>query len=165
MNDVSANLEANGNPGHANGRANDKQAFAGPLFELSKMVMSFAFCGFAEQGVRRAKESTERMHAVSEEMSGVLRESYLNSAKGAADYGLKVGQIVSANASSAFSFVGDLLTTKSIPEAMQLATAQARKNIEAASAQNAELLELAQRVASESAEPIRHGVGRTLQKV
>lgn len=155
MNDVSAQTEAN----------NEKQTSDASLFEWPGMAMPFVFHGFAEQGVRRVKESSEKMKALSEEMTGVLRESYLSTAQGAADYGLKVVQIANANASSALDFVGDLITARSMPEMLNLSSAQARRNLEAASAQNVELWELARRVASETAEPIKQGVGRALRKV
>lgn len=126
------------------------------------MALPFVFHGFAEQGVRRVKESSEKMQAVSEEMTGALRESYLTTAKGAADYGLKVVQIANANANSALDFVSDLMTTRSMPEMLNLSTAMARKNLETASAQNLELWEIARRVATETAEPIKQRVGKVL---
>jgi phasin len=162
MSDVSN--EASNDLKNTTAAADARQA-SGTLFELPTMAIPFAFRGLAEQGAVRMKENSERMKAVSEEMTGALRESYLTSAKGAADYGLRVSEIVSANASAAFSFVGDLMTIKSVPEAVQLASTQARKNLETASAQNAELWELARRVATETAEPIKHGVDRILQKI
>jgi hypothetical protein len=47
---------------------------------------------------------------------------------------------------------------------VQLSTAQSRKNFEATSAQNKELWQLAQKVATETAEPIKKGLTRVLQK-
>jgi phasin len=163
VNDVSARSEAGNNPKNAKPEINEKQAVETSLFEWPRMAIPFVFHGLAEQGARRVKESSEKMKAVSEEMTGALSESYLTTAKGASDYGLKVIQIANANAASALDFVSDLMTTKSVPEMVQLSTAQVRKNLQAASAQNVELWQLAQRVATETAEPIKQ-VGRVLNK-
>ncbi len=164
MNDVSARNEADNNPKNAKPEINENQAVETSLFEWPKMAIPFAFRGLAEQGAQRVRESSEKMKAVSEEMTGALSESYLTTAKGAADYGLKVIQIANANTVSALDFVGDLMTTKSMPELVQLSTAQARKTLEAASAQSVELWQLSQRLATESAEPIKQA-SRVLTKV
>jgi phasin len=161
--EVSARNEASDNSKNVKPETNEKQTAEMSLFEWPRMAIPFAFNGIAEQGARRVKESSEKMKAVSDEVTGALSESYLNTTKGAADYGLKVMQIANANTASALDFVGDLMTTKSMPEMVQLSTAQLRKNLQAASAQNVELWDLARRVATETAEPIKQ-VGRVLNK-
>jgi phasin family protein len=54
--------------------------------------------------------------------------------------------------------------TKSLSEIVQLSATHSRRNFEATSAQNRELWELAQKVATETAEPIRKGFAGVLQK-
>jgi hypothetical protein len=49
-------------------------------------------------------------------------------------------------------------------EIMQLSATQSRKNFEVTSAQNKELWGLAQRLATETAEPIKKSFTRVLQK-
>jgi phasin len=163
VNDVGARNEANNNSKNVKPEINEKPTAEALLFEWPKIAVPFVFRGLAEQGAQRVKESSEKLKTVSEEMTGALSESYLTTARGATDYGLRVIQIANANAASALDFVGDLMTTKSMPDMVQLSTAQARKTLEAASAQNVELLALVQRVATETAEPIRQ-VGRALTK-
>jgi hypothetical protein len=52
-----------------------------------------------------------------------------------------------------------------VPEIIKLSAGQARKNFDVASAQNIELWGLAQKVAIETAEPVKKSVTRVLQKV
>ncbi len=118
------------NPKNVKPEINEKQTAEMSLFEWPRMAIPFAFRGLAEQGAQRVKESSEKMKTVSEEMTGALSESYLTTAKGATDYGLKVIQIANVNAASALDFVGELMTTKSMPEMVQLSTAQVRKNLQ-----------------------------------
>ena len=122
------------------------------------------FDGIAEQNRVRAKENYEKMKVASGEMTDVLREAYSTNAKGAAEYTAKVIEFSGANASSAFDFLSHLMSTKSPSEALQLSITQSRKNFEATTAQNRELWELAKKVATETAEPIKKKFAGVLQK-
>ena len=146
MNEVNTN-EANVNP---KAGADEKGGFDIPLF-----AMPGIFNGLAEQSVARTKENCEKMKAASGEIADILRDAYSTNAKGAADYAAKVIEISNANTSSAFDFLTHLMGTKSLSEAIQLSATHGRKNFEATTAQNRELWELARKVATETAEPIK----------
>jgi phasin len=133
-------------------------------FDMPLFAMPGIFSGIAEQSAVRAKESYEKMKAASGEIADILGEAYSTNAKGAADYGAKVIEISGANAGSAFDFLTHLMGMKSLSEIIQLSATQSRKNFEIASAQNKELWELAQKVATETAEPIKKSFTRVLQK-
>jgi phasin len=123
------------------------------------------FPGIAEQGAVRASDNCEKIKAASGEIADILRETYSTNARGAADYGVKVFEIPGVNASSAFDFLVNLVGTKSLSEVIQLSAAQSRKNFEATSTQNRELWKLVQKVATETAGPIKKSFTRILQKV
>ena len=159
------NIDVSTNQPKTNGHANEKRGFDLPLFDLPKMAMPGILSGIAEQSAVRARENCEKMKAASGEMADVLREAYSTNAKGAADYGVKVIEISGVNTNSAFDFLTNLVGTKSLSEFIQLSAAQSRKNFEVASAQNQELWDLVQKVATETAEPIKKSVTRVLQKV
>ena len=159
MNDANMKVEVNTNTPNAKVEANEKRGFDIPLF-----AMPGIFRGIAEQGAVRAKETYERMKAASGEIADILRETYSTNANGAADYGAKVIEISSANTNSAFDFLTSLMNTKSLSEIIQLSATQSRKNFEVTSSQNKELWQLAQKVATETAEPIKTGFTKVLQK-
>jgi phasin len=164
VNDADMKVEVNTNPPNSNVRAHEKRGFDLPLFELPNMAMPGIFGGFAEQGVVRAREGCEKMKAASGEIADILRETYSTNAKGAADYGVKVIEISGVNSNSAFDFLTNLMDTKSLSEIIKLSATQSRKSFEAASAQNRELWELAQKVATEAAEPIKKSFTKVLPK-
>jgi phasin len=85
-------------------------------------------------------------------------------AKGIADYTAKVIEFSGANTSSAFDFLTHLMGTKSPSEVLQLSATHGRKNFEATTAQSRELWELARKVTTETAEPIKKGFASALQK-
>jgi phasin len=132
----SVKAEVNNPQSNAKVHANEKQGFDMPLFAMG----------------------------ASGEIADIIRETYTTNAKGAADYGAKIIEISSVNASSAFDFLTHLMGTKSLSEIIQLSATQSRKNFEVTSAQNKELWELAQKVATETAEPIKKSFTRVLQK-
>jgi phasin len=155
-------VEVNTNTPNANSQA--KRGFDMPLFEFPRMAMSGVFRGIADHSVVRVKESCEKMKAASGELADILRETYSTNARGATDYGVKVIEISGVNTNSAFDFLTNLLDTKSLSEIIQLSATQSRKNFEATSEQNRALWELAQKVATETAEPIKKSFTRVLQK-
>jgi phasin len=120
--------------------------------------------GMTEQSLARAKENCEKMNAASGAITGVLSEAYSTNARGIADYTAKVIEFSGANTTSAFDFLSHLLGTKSPSEILQLSATHGRKSFEATTAQSRELWELARKVATETAEPIKKSFGSALQK-
>ena len=139
--------------------------FEMPKFEIPKVEMPAAFREFAERGVAQAKDTYEKMKAAAEEATDVLETTYSTAAKGASDYGLKVIEATRVNTNAAFDFAGELITAKSLSEVIELSSAHARKQFEALTAQGKELGALAQKVASETAEPIKSGMSKAFNKV
>jgi phasin len=136
-----------------------------PKFDMPQMEVPAAFREFAEKGVSQAKDNWEKMKAATEEATDLLEDSYTTAAKGASDYGLKLLEITRANTNAAFDFASELMTVKSFSEVVELSTAHARKQFDAMSAQTKELTALAQKVATESTEPLKAGVTNAFKKV
>jgi phasin len=136
-----------------------------PKFEVPKLEVPAAFREFAEKSVTQAKDNWEKMKAASEEASDLIEDSYATASKGAADYGLKVIEVSRANSNAAFDFAAKLMTVKSLAEAVELSTAHARKQFDTFSAQGKELTALAQKVTTETVEPIKESVTSAFKKV
>ena len=136
-----------------------------PKFDIPKVEMPAAFREFAERGVAQAKESYENMKAAAEEATDVLETTYSTASKGASDYGLKVIEVARTNTNAAFDFAGEVMAAKTLSEVVELTSAHARKQFEALTAQSKELSALAQKVATETAEPIKTGVTKAFGKV
>ena len=139
--------------------------FEMPKFDMPKMEMPAAFREFAERGVAQAKDTYEKMKAVAEEATDVLETTYSTAAKGASDYGLKVIDVARLNTNAAFDFAGELITAKTLSEVIELSSAHARKQFETLTQQGKELGALAQKVATDTAEPIKSGMNKAFSKV
>jgi phasin len=129
--------------------------FEMPKFDIPNVEMPAAFREFAERGVAQAKDTYEKMKAAAEEATDLLETTYSTASKGASDYGLKVIEAARVNTNAAFDFVGELMTAKSLSEVIELSSAHTRKHFEALTQQGKELGALAQKVATETAEPIK----------
>ena len=143
---------------------NGTNGFAMPLFGLPRIALSGVLGELSEQGVARAKEACEKIKAASEETAEALREIYSSNARSTTDYGLKVIEISNANATSAIDFFAHLLGSKSATDVFTLSAAQARKSFETTSAQNKDLWELGQKLATEAGEPIRKHVVKVIHQ-
>ena len=136
-----------------------------PKFDIPKVEMPAAFREFAERGVAQAKDTYEKMKAAAEEATDVLETKYATATKGASDYGLKVIEAARVNTNAAFDFAGELLAAKTLSEVVELSSAHARKQFEALTEQTKELNALAQKLAAETAEPIKSGMSKAFSKV
>jgi len=135
-----------------------------PKFDMPSMEMPAAFREFAEKGISQAKEGYEKMKTTAEEATGLMEETYATASKGASDYGLKVIENTRANANAAFDLFGQLLTAKSYSEVVELSSGYLRSQFDTVSAQAKDLAAHAQKVATETAEPIKEGFTSALKK-
>lgn len=153
--------EANTNEANTNAKANADEKRG---LDLPFLAAPGILNGITEKSMTRAKENCERMKAASGAITDVLREAYSTNARGVVDYTAKVIEISAANTSSAFDFLTHLMGTKSLSEILQLSATHRRKTFEAAAAQNRELWELARKVATDTAEPIKKSFAGVPQK-
>ena len=115
---------------------------------------------FAEKGVSQARESYTKFKDAAETHNSTIEAVFTTATKGATDYSAKVLDIVKANTAAAFDFAQELVSAKSMPQAMELWSAHAKKQVETFTAQTKELAELSQKIATETAEPIKAGASK-----
>jgi phasin len=123
-----------------------------------------AFRDMAEKSLSHAKDNYERMKSAAEEATGVLENTYATASKGAADYSRKIIELARENTNAAFDFAAELLGAKTFSEVVELSTSHARKQFETLTEQGKELAALAQKVATETAEPIKDGMTKAAKK-
>jgi phasin len=139
--------------------------FEFPNFEMPKLEIPTAFREIAEKSVSQAKENYEKLKSAAEEATDVLEDTYATATKGVSDYGLKVIEAARVNTNSAFDFASQLMTVKSLSEVVELSTAHSRKQFETLTAQSKELAAIAQKVATDTAEPVKESFGKVFKKV
>jgi phasin len=134
-----------------------------PKFEVPKLEIPAAFRELAERSVAQARDGYERMKAAAEEATDVLEGTYATASKGTTDYVLKAIEAARQNANASFDFASEFITVKSLSEAIELTSAHARKQFDAYIEQSKELAALAQKVATETTEPLKSGVNKAFK--
>ena len=138
--------------------------FEMPKFEIPKMEVPAAFREFAEKGLAQAKENYEKMKSVAEEATETLEDTYATATKGCSGYGLKLIESTRANSNAAFDLLGELMAAKSYSEVVELSTAYMRSQFDTVTAQAKDLAECAQKVATDTAAPIKEGFSSAMNK-
>ena len=124
-------------------------------FEVPEQVRAFA-----EKGVSQARESYTKFKDAAETHNSTIEAVFTTATKGATDYSAKLLDMVKANTNATFDFAQELVGAKSLPQAMELWSAHAKKQVETITAQTKELAELTQKIATETAEPIKAGASK-----
>src|SRR6185312_2546461 len=135
-----------------------------PKFDMPKMEIPAAFREFAEKAIFQAKENYEKVKAAAEEATDLLESTYTTAAKGYSAHGLKVIENARANTDAAFDLLSEMVTAKSYAEVVEVTSGYLRKQFDVATAQAKDLAEHAQKVASETAEPIKEGFTAAFNK-
>ena len=128
-------------------------------FEVPEQVRAFA-----EKGVSQARDNYAKFKDAAESHNGTMEAVFSTFSKGASAYSAKVMEMLKASATANLDFAQELVGVKSPSEALTLWTSHARKQFETFTAQAKELAELAQKVATETAEPIKASVSKLTVK-
>jgi phasin len=119
-------------------------------FEVPEQVRAFA-----EKGVSQARDNYAKFKDVAESHNGTIEAVFTSVSKGASEYSAKLMEMMKANTTANLDFAQQLFGIKSPSEAVELWTSHTRKQYETFTAQAKELAELTQKIATETAEPIK----------
>ena len=110
-----------------------------------------------EQGVAQGKAAYEKAKTAAEEATATLETSFATATKGFTALNAKAFDALRANSEVMFDFVKALSGVKTMAEAVSLQSDTARKQYENLTAQNKELVALAQKAAMDAVEPLKAG--------
>jgi len=110
---------------------------------------------FAEKGVSQARENYAKFKDAAESHNGTVEAVFSSAHKGASEYAAKVMEFMKANTTAQLEFTQQLFSVKSPQDAFALWTGHSKTQLETFQSQAKELVELTQRVAAETAEPIK----------
>jgi phasin len=137
--------------------------FDTPKFDMPKVEVPEVMRAFAEKSVQQAKDVYARMKTAAEETTDALEDTYSNATRGATEFNLKALEALRTNVNASFDYTRELLGSKSLAEAVELSASHMRRQFEELSSQAKTLSSLAQKVATETAEPIKSGMARTVK--
>lgn len=105
--------------------------FTGAAFSLPNFEVPEMFRSFAEQGMTQTREAYARIKSAAEDATDMLEDSMETTREGVREAQFKALEIAKANTDAAFDLFKQLLTTKSVADAVQLQTSFARERFEA----------------------------------
>ncbi len=118
---------------------------------------------FAEKGVNQAREGYAKFKDAAETHNSTV-EAVINTAtKGAAEVSTTLLDIAKANTNASFDFAQSLIGVKSPSQALELWSGFAKSQFEAFTGQSKQLAELSQKIAADTAEPIKTGANKLFQ--
>ena len=118
---------------------------------------------FAEKGVSQARDNYAKFKDAAESHNGTMEAVFSSFGAGAKEYSAKVMDMMKSTTSANLDFAQELVAVKSPSEAMELWTAHAKKQFEAFTGYTKELAELVQKVATETAEPIKASASKIIK--
>ena len=116
-----------------------------------------------ETGVTQAKQSYDRVKATAEEANESFEETIAAAMRGAGEFNEQVMAAFKADAYAQFDLVRDLARVGTPAEAFDLQGKFLHARLDAAQRRSAALAKLVNRVAEETAEPVREGVLQTIR--
>jgi len=117
----------------------------------------------AEKGLATCRENYAKLKDTAEHVNAALEDTCTAATKGVAQYNAKVIEAFQSNVNATFDYFNSLIASKTVAEAVELSTGHARKQFEVLTSQAKDLSALAQKVASESSEPLKSSVERTFR--
>ncbi|BBF92076.1 phasin [Blastochloris tepida] len=141
-------------------KAAKPKAPAAPAAELDLPV---AMRDIAEKSVAQAKEAYEKIKSAAEETTDMIEDTYVTASKGISDFNVKALEAMRANINASFDFTRAVMQVKTLSQAVELTSSHIRKQFEALIDQTRELTELAQKIAADTAEPVKAGVEKVVK--
>jgi phasin len=134
------------------------ETISAPAIEMQENVREAV-----EKGATDTRAAYAKAKTAAEEAGSALEASYSTASKGVVEFNTKALEAFRAHAEANFDFAKSVINAKSVSELVALQSEHARKQTEAISAQIKEIAALAQKIATDSAEPIKNQVARTFK--
>jgi len=147
-------------------------AFAGAAKEASKMFeaptasineIQTKVRTVIEKGIEETRANYSKAKGAVDEASTAFEASYAHAKSGVSELNVKALEALRATAEANFDFAKSILGVRSLSDYVALHSEFARKQVELLTGQTKELSALAQKVATESVEPIKTQVAKSFK--
>ncbi|PVB63161.1 phasin [Labrenzia sp. 011] len=132
-------------------------------FAMPKMEVPAAFREATEKGIENAREAYAKVKTAAEDATDMMEDTFETSRQGVVEFNSKAVDAAKANTDAAFSFFKDIMSAKSVAEAIELQSTFAREQFEALSAQTKEMQELATKLGTEVSAPVKEAFEKSFK--
>ena len=137
------------------------EAFA---FPASAFEVPTAFREAAETSVAQFRDNYDKMKTAAEDATALVEETLETVRSGALGLSEKTLETARTNSEASFEFARDLFAAKTVSDVIELQTAFARKQFDAASAQVKDLQELTTKIVTDTTKPVAEKVEKTIKE-
>ncbi|WP_305988054.1 phasin [Roseibium sp. MMSF_3544] len=132
-------------------------------FALPKMEIPAAFREVTEQGIENAREAYAKVKNAAEDATDLMEDTFETSRQGVVEFNHKAVDAAKTNADATFNFIKDIMSAKSLAEAIELQSTFARAQFDALSAQTKEMQELATKLGTDVSAPVKEAVEKSFK--
>ncbi|MEP1931879.1 MAG: phasin [Roseibium sp.] len=132
-------------------------------FAMPKMEVPAAFREVSEKGLENAREAYANVKSAAEDATDLMEDTFETSRQGVVEFNHKAVDAAKNNADAAFSFFKDIMSAKSVSEAVELQSTFARQQFETLTAQTKDLQELATKLGSDVSAPVKDVVEKSFK--
>ncbi|WP_049792610.1 phasin [Polymorphum gilvum] len=136
----------------------DFEAFAMPKMEVPAMVREMT-----EKGIEQARDAYAKVKTAAEEATDLLEDTFETSRQGVVEFNMKAVDAAKANTDATFAFVKDLMSVKTVAEAIELQSTFARQQFDALSSQARDMQEFATKFSTDVTAPVKEAVEKTFK--
>ncbi|HEY8578796.1 MAG TPA: phasin family protein [Beijerinckiaceae bacterium] len=116
----------------------------------------------SEATLQQGRAMYDRLKQTAEETTGSFETAFETAKGGVVEINMKAIETLKANTDAAFGYMRALAGVKSFTELMELQSEHARRSCETFAAQSRDFAQMAQKVADDSAAPLKNVLGRPL---
>lgn len=138
----------------------DLEAFAMP-----KMEVPAAFREATEKGIENARDAYAKVKTAAEDATDLMEDTFETSRQGVVEFNHKAVDAAKTNADAAFTFIKDIMSVKTLAEAIELQSTFARQQFDALSAQSKEMQELASKLGTDVSAPVKEAVEKAFKDI
>jgi len=137
------------------------KAFEAPVASLTELQGNLR--SVVEKGLSETRAAYSKAKTAADEASNAFESSYAAAKAGAAAINAKALEALRANVDANLDFVKSVFAVKNVADYVALHSEFTRKQIDAITGQTKEIGALAQKFATETAEPIKEQVAKTFK--
>ncbi|KAA5599237.1 phasin [Blastochloris sulfoviridis] len=134
-----------------------------PVAAAADMELPVAMREMAEKSVAQAKDAYEKIKSAAEETTDMIEDTYITASKGLSDLNIRALEAMRANINASFDFTRAVMQVKTLSQAVELTSSHIRKQFETLIDQTRELTDLAQKIAADTAEPVKASVEKVVK--
>ncbi|TYC51513.1 phasin [Rhodobacterales bacterium] len=132
-------------------------------FAMPKMEVPAAFREATEKSIENAREAYAKVKSAAEDATDMMEDSFETSRQGVVEFNHKAVDAAKTNADATFTFMKDIMSAKSLAEAIELQSTFARHQFDALSSQTKEMQELATKLGTDMSAPVKEAMEKSFK--